>query len=108
MKNIIEKILTFTELEYDWDGYGAIPLCIDVYENSKIILNYLNTDVDDVFPNPHGTLGIEYVNEDKFLYIEVGEKSMTWYSKSYKKDFVEINDESLKELKNILKYENII
>lgn len=106
--HIIHEIKSYTKLKTNWDGYGAIPLCNDVYENAKIVLEYLNTKPTDFCPNPHGTLSIDYENGENYLYLEIGERTMTWYTKidnvvSFDKDFVEINNETLDELKKYLK-----
>lgn len=104
MKATIKNIDSFTKLEPSWDGYGAIPLCPDACKNAKTILNHVKTIPTDCYPNPHGTLGIEFENEENFLFIEVGENTMTWYTMYYKKEYVEINDDSLDELNKYLMF----
>ena len=59
LNNYIIEIENFTKLENNWDGYGAVPLFLEVFENSKSILETLIEIPSDVYPNPHGTLGIE-------------------------------------------------
>ena len=101
---IIDKIFHFTKLEENWDGYGAIPLCVEVYENAKVILTKINTTPSDVYPNPHGTLGVEYENDDNFLRIEIGIKAMTYSTPFISKDSVEINEETIAELNKFLMF----
>jgi hypothetical protein len=104
LNNYIIDIENFTKLENNWDGYGAVPLLPEVFENSKSILEVLSEIPSDVYPNPHGTLGIEYENEEtnNYLRIEVGKESMTYSTLFFSKDKVIINKDSLEDLRILL------
>lgn len=79
---IIEaEIKAFTNLNQNWDGYGGIPLTANVLENSKLILGRVNMIPEDFYPNPHGTMSIDYQIGDNRLSIEIGISTFTYYTK---------------------------
>lgn len=106
LEKYILQIKDFTRLPYNWDGYGAVPLLNEVFENSKSILETLVEIPSDIYPNPHGTLGIEYENEEtnNYLIIEVGKESMSYSTLFFSKDKVAINKDSLEDLKIYLMF----
>jgi hypothetical protein len=72
MKNeeIIDQLVSLPE---NWDGYGAIPLFKEIGEKAKIILQHIKYPVDDIFPNPHGTITIDWRNQhNELLSLEIG------------------------------------
>lgn len=103
MKNkILESIKTFTELEHNWDGYGAVPLLDQIYLNGVLIINELNILPEDYFPNPHGTLSLEYEINDGILFIEIGLTGLTYSFKDQSEDSIPINGETIEKLKSII------
>src|SRR5689334_6963131 len=59
------KIQEFTHLEANWDGYDGIPVLPEVGEMANSLLILLGSFIDgvsDIFPNPHGTITIEWEN----------------------------------------------
>jgi hypothetical protein len=106
MKEIKEIIKTYTELEENWDGYGAIPLTSESMTNSYLILDALEIEPDDCYPNPHGTISLEYTKNKTFLSVEIGSNAFSYYTKNGEyinyQNSKEFNDKNLKEIKYYL------
>lgn len=71
------EIESFVNLSDNWDGYAAIPLYKPTAIKAKTFLLEIQEFVqyiDDIFPNPYGTLTIEFVNKEKDikLSLEIG------------------------------------
>lgn len=77
------EVRTFANLQDDWDGYGAIrPLseclnhALEIISNENISLNYLT----DIYPNPNGTLTLEWEQDEKEIGLEVGSREFSYYA----------------------------
>ena len=98
---IIQEIETFTKVENQWDGQGALPLLIEVYNNSKLIILKLKINPSDFYPNPNGTLSIDYERNKNGVYLEIGKTEFSFYTKGEKVEFkniIAITEENLNEL----------
>jgi hypothetical protein len=78
------EILTFSELENNWDGYGSIPLIKSIAEKSiKFIASLHSSDIDsisDIFSNSHGTLMIEWENSnEEKVCLEIGVLNYSYF-----------------------------
>ena len=78
------KIDGFLNLENNWDGYGGIPPLEAIAEKAKRFLCILNDSlinkISDVFPNPHGTITIEWENNNnEKLSLEIGENNYSYF-----------------------------
>ncbi len=85
-KDVIQNILSFKSLINNWDGYKALPLEIESASNTIYLINLLDNkiigSIDDFYPNPHGTISFEWVNEfGEKVYLEVGNKSFSYFVK---------------------------
>ena len=67
----------------DWDGYGAIrPLseclnhALEIVRNKKINLDYLT----DIYPNPNGTLSLEWEQDDNEIGLELGKEEFSFFA----------------------------
>ncbi|MCK4338475.1 MAG: hypothetical protein KAW87_00590 [Candidatus Cloacimonetes bacterium] len=62
----------------DWDGYGASPIKKEIIERTKSFINLLSSnivnkiDIDEICPNPNGTITIEFGSKNRYLQIEIG------------------------------------
>ncbi len=82
------QIDNFVDLDDNWDGYGGIPVYPEVAKNAKKILRTLDPEyvrkITDIFPNPHGTVTIEWENNKGKFSLEIGKSSFSY--------FVDLND----------------
>lgn len=67
----------------DWDGYGAIrPLseclnhALEIVRNKKINLDFLT----DIYPNPNGTLSLEWEQDDNEIGLELGKEEFSFFA----------------------------
>lgn len=111
-KEVIQNILSFKSLINNWDGYKALPLEVESAGNTIYLINLLESNViggiDDFYPNPHGTISFEWVNDfNEKVYLEVGNDSFSYFAKFNSSeplfyDNLEISDENIEILaKNI-------
>lgn len=75
-------VLSIANYQDDWDGYGAIrPLseclshALDIIGNSHISLNNLS----DIYPNPNGTITIEWEQNGNEIGLELGNHEFSYY-----------------------------
>jgi len=77
------EIKNFEELGENWDGYGAVPVIPEIARVAETLLNILGSFIDgitDVFPNPHGTITIEWENRnDEKLSLEIGKDNYSYF-----------------------------
>jgi hypothetical protein len=89
---IVARIVSFKYLEKDWDGYGAIPPNAEVTALAISLIYRLEDliwQLKDYYPNPHGTITLEWhVDEDKELVIEIGSKKVSYF---YEKEDGKLN-----------------
>lgn len=95
------KVRSFVELEDNWDGYEAGPTLPEVAENAEILINCLNADfierVFDVYPNPHGTMSIEWQNDNgEKLSLEIGKTKYSYFVKYNNKNPKLVDGQSMK------------
>lgn len=85
---IISDILSYQALKRDWDGYGAYSLENTSGVNSISVLEKLGEDIYqniyDYYPNPNGTLSLEWKNNNKFLGLEIGNEEFSYFYKKAK------------------------
>jgi len=107
-KSVIQEILSFKSLINNWDGYNAMPLEIESASNTIYLINLLDEkivgSIDDLYPNPHGTISFEWVNSfNEKIYLEIGNESFSFFvkfnsSKPLFFDNLEISDENIEIL----------
>lgn len=81
VKKEIDNLL---DLKDNWDGNDAIPVFHRVGEIAKDLFKIINyfEDITDIFPNPHGTITIEWSNKQKEkLFLEIGVNSYSYFVK---------------------------
>jgi hypothetical protein len=120
-ENIFKSIEEFTNIENNWDGYGAIPLSLESAKNAKEFISILPEGAfqhfHDGFPNTHGTISFEWKNKkEEEFFVEIGETKMSYFltlegQTTIKKDLVEFSFKNLKalnlEIKKMVKLNDI-
>lgn len=81
---LIDEITSFGVLGDNWDGYGAVPVLPEIVEKVNTLINVLGSSciekVTNVFPNPHGTITIEWENNQREkLGLEIGLNSFSYF-----------------------------
>lgn len=83
LNEINSNILSFACLKNDWDGFGAFPLENKSSVNALSIVSMLNKEItnqiSDLFPNPHGTLTIEWETSNGLLSLEIGNEEISFF-----------------------------
>lgn len=107
-KEIIKDILSFKTLKNNWDGYDAIPLEIQSAANSVYLLDRIDEKligrINDFYPNTHGTISFEWINElDEKLVLEIGNETFSYFVKFNSSEpkffnYLELNNENIKKL----------
>jgi hypothetical protein len=78
------EIHNFQKLENNWDGYNAIPVKEEAGSIAgkfiSLLDSYLVDKISDIFPNPHGTITIEWEspNNEK-LSMEIGQNNYSYF-----------------------------
>ena len=91
MEELIEQINEISLLSENWDGYNAIPVLPEIIEKTKQFINYLPKDVinkvTDIYPNPNGTISIDFENNNDKLGLEIGKTSASYFIRKNGKYF---------------------
>jgi len=113
--DVLANTLQFTKLKENWDGYRGVPMLEDVYKNARKLLSKIKTIPSDYFPNPHGTLSLEFNLPDNFIAIEVGKETFSYYTqgKNFSKrkenteaDFLKLTKQNLEKIEKLINTEN--
>lgn len=95
--SIKNKICELSQLEENWDGYGACNLSETVIKNAyKFVdaarsLGHCPLSAEDVTPTPYGTIVIDYSSEAGLVSIEIGESKIGYFT-----DFLDGHNHSSK------------
>ena len=81
---LVESILSFKSLENSWDGYNAVPTGVKCAANAIKVLDSLNRNslekISDIFPNPNGTITLEWENSyDEIVSLEIGKDTFSYF-----------------------------
>lgn len=81
---LVKEILSFKSLNNNWDGYGSYPLEVESASNALMLLDKFSEEIIskiiEVYPNPHGTVSMEWENSSKeTLVLEIGNTSMSYF-----------------------------
>lgn len=100
----IQELNSFLKLEINWDGYNAIPINQEVFENTLYFLNNTICNyITDMFPNPNGTVTIEIETQtfsigipiDNIFSIEIGQLGYSYFIKNYGCDDILVDGKDL-------------
>lgn len=83
-KEILKKIFAFKMLNENWDGYGAYPLEAETAANAIEMLDLIGEElfsgVNDIYPNPNGTLTFEWNNNTGEIFsLEIGNNKVSYF-----------------------------
>ena len=81
---VIDRIMTW---EYDWDGYGASAIPIEVGRNcrnfiktiQKMDIDYMVHE-DGIEPTTYGTVLFEFVTDSGKVIVEIGSSQMAFFT----------------------------
>lgn len=78
-----DAIRAYANFLDDWDGYGAVrPVseclnhALEIIRNNNISLEYLT----DIYPNPNGTITLEWEQDDNEIGLEVGSHEFSYFA----------------------------
>jgi hypothetical protein len=83
---LLTKVVLLTQLQNNWDGYGAIPPNELINKQVKDFLLKLPerllqcTTTDDMYATPHGTVVLEFQKGENELIIEFGEREYGFFT----------------------------
>jgi len=82
------KIRSFTRLANNWDGYGAIPVSLDVSDACLRFLKLLpetyleHLDPENMSPTPYSTVTIDWEQGDSyFVTVEIGKSKANFFAR---------------------------
>jgi hypothetical protein len=106
LQGLKNEIDSFVDLGNNWDGYGAIATFPEIAEKSKRFISLLHdTFIDlitDIFPNPHGTITIEWENCDQEkLSLEIGKSNYSYFIEAKDNNPQFFNGQALPSLEEI-------
>lgn len=80
-KNALDKLNKISKLEDDWDLFGANVVSVECVKNVSVIINDLYQDIPspDIYPNPNGTITLDWEVGEQLLSIEVGDTNYSSY-----------------------------
>lgn len=114
-QTVIRQIISFKSLENNWDGYNSIPSEIGSASNTIFLINTIDNEavnkIEDIYPNPHGTISISWENKaGEDISVEVGNTSMSYYVRLLSKDVKFVNNASIseEEISTLAKYINAL
>ena len=89
-EDVLETIRNLRRLTSNWDGYGADTICSEVIENTISLFEVLSyshryaIDKDDITPLSHGTISLEWFNDqgDSFA-VEIGKTTIAYFSPTH-------------------------
>lgn len=78
-----DEIRAYANFQDDWDGYGAVrPVAeclnhaLEIIRNENVCLDYLT----DIYPNPNGTITLEWEQDDNEIGLEVGSREFSYFA----------------------------
>ena len=78
-KQLIERIESYRELGYCWDGYHAHPLPEKVIKRALSLVPMFDTTCE-VFPTGRKSTQFEYETEGYYVELEIYENEIEMYS----------------------------
>lgn len=78
-----EEIRTFANFQDDWDGYGAVRPVAECLNHAMEIIRSKNINLDyltDIYPNPNGTISLEWEQNDNEIGLEVGSHEFSYFA----------------------------
>lgn len=75
------------KLQSNWDGYGAMAPSPDILEKVRLFLKNIPSqllsilDVNDIYPNPNGTITIEWHHSENLASLEFGINTANYFTR---------------------------
>jgi hypothetical protein len=84
LMSTLSKVNEYISLNENWDGYNSAPVTPQSGQNAVNFVICLNDvileKVSDIFPNPHGTITFEWVNNlQEKISLEIGSNSYSYF-----------------------------
>lgn len=81
LMNAEEEINSYSELEDDWDGYGARALDPKTIQNALSAATRLigRAPLPDLTPNSNGTISMEWESADGLAHLEIGKSRYAFF-----------------------------
>lgn len=94
------EINSFVVIGENWDGYGALCVLDTIAHKTETLVGLLSSSlidhVSDIFPNPHGTITIEWENRSgEKLSLEIGNSNYSYFIKFNESNPKLINGEDI-------------
>ena len=71
LQELDRLIMSFSQLEYGWNGDSARPIPASVIANSQQLLKELTSKLPEIYPTGRESIQFEYDKDDKSLEIEI-------------------------------------
>ena len=83
-QQVVSRINKLKMLNNDWDGYDSVKVTEKSAQNALMFIQSLSISniesVTDIFPNPHGTISMEWVNGlNEKISLEIGGNSFSYF-----------------------------
>lgn len=76
---LIAKITSYVNLEFNWDGYGAIPTTHKCVERALYVISKLDdvhiSIATETTPCPNGTVVVDFESQQGLVSVEFGENT---------------------------------
>lgn len=76
----LQTIQSFADLPDNWDDAGGVTFKKETVANARALMEFMTSRAipcPDVSPNPHGTIAMEWENDQGYAYVEVGASQLT-------------------------------
>lgn len=92
----ISEVLSFMQLDEDWDGYNGYPPSLNSLLNTIQFITLLDgivvEKISDIFPTPNGTLVVDWDSPEEMLGLEIGNTTFSYYVKRKSQDTLYFNE----------------
>ncbi len=78
---ILTQLEDISQLQDDWDSFGANSISANCIANTKKIIRALPSTVilPEIYPNPNGTITLDWEANEQTLSIEIGDTHFSSY-----------------------------
>ncbi len=79
----LDEVRSFANFQDGWDGYGAVRPVAECLNHALEIIRNKNIRIEhltDIYPNPNGTLTMEWERDDKEIGLEVGSREFSYFA----------------------------
>jgi hypothetical protein len=105
--DIIDKINALSDLQENWDGFGAEKIESKIINNTKKVLTNLSDNIFsylydiDVYPNTNGTITLDFKSiSNDLLSIEIGQENISGFILKNNSETILLNCDEITSKKN--------